>query len=113
MGVVIQAVDNSEPGTQRGRDQSDSCCSANQSKVFQIETMGAGTGALPDYNVELIIFHCGIENLFDVRLQAVNLVDKEDVRTFKVRQNRGQVTLDLYQWARRRTEIGRHFVRYN
>ena len=37
------------------------------------------------------IFHRGIQDFFDRRLQAMNFVDKEDIHWLKVCQNRGKV----------------------
>src|SRR2546426_4173375 len=72
--------------------------------------MGPGTWTLADDDVEFEILHCGIKDLFDVGLQAMNLVDKQNVAEFEIRQYRREVTFQLDQWPRSRPKLRGHFV---
>ena len=73
--------------------------------------MRTRAGALTDDDVELEILHRGIEDLFDVRLQAMNLVDEQDVAEFQIREDRGQVAFELDQRAGGCPKVSPHFVR--
>src|SRR5213593_559635 len=72
--------------------------------------MGPGTRTLADDNVEFEILHCGIKDLFDVGLQAMNLVDKQHVSEFQIRQYRREITFQLNQWTRSCPKMRAHFV---
>ena len=48
-------------------------------------------GALADNEVELEVLHRGIEDLFDRRIEPVDLVDEEDVALLEVGEQRGEV----------------------
>ena len=48
-------------------------------------------GPLPDDDVELEVLHRRIEDLFDGRRQAVNLVDEQHFARLQVRQDAGEV----------------------
>jgi hypothetical protein len=50
---------------------------------------------LPDDDVELVIFKRGVKLLFEDGLHPVYLVKKQHLAFAQVRQNRGEVTLDL------------------
>src|SRR5512138_398165 len=57
--------------------------------------MGARRGALTDDDVELIVFERGVEQFFELRLQAVDFVDEEDLFLAQVGEDGGQIALDL------------------
>ena len=46
---------------------------------------------MPDHDVDVVILHRRVEDLFDSRIEAVDLVDKKHVALFEVGQDRGQV----------------------
>src|SRR2546428_2989327 len=73
--------------------------------------MSARAGTLTDDDVEFEILHGGIENLFDIRLKPVDLIDKQHIAEFKVREDGGQIALQLDQRARGGAEMCGHFVR--
>src|SRR2546425_7298348 len=72
--------------------------------------MGPATWTLADDDVEFEILHCRIKYLFDVGLQAMDLVDKQHVAEFEIRQYRREVTLQLNQWPCSRPKMRSHFV---
>ncbi len=61
--------------------------------------MGAGGGALADDDVELEVFERGVELLFEDGLEAVDLVEEEDLLVAEVGEDGGEVALDLQGWA--------------
>src|SRR2546426_10060908 len=72
--------------------------------------MGPGTGTLADDDVEFEILHRGIKDLFDAGLQTMNLVDKQDVAEFKIRQYRREIAFQLDQWSRSCPKVRPHFI---
>ena len=60
-------------------------------KHRQLETNRSRGRALADDDVEHEVLHRGIEDLFDRTIEAVDLVDEQDVARFEVGENRGEV----------------------
>jgi hypothetical protein len=52
---------------------------------------GPRAGALPDHDVELIVFHRGIQNLFNRRRHPMDLVDEEHFARLEVRDDADEV----------------------
>ena len=61
--------------------------------------MGPCRRSLTDDDVQLVVLERGVELLFEYRLQAVDLVQKEDLTFAQVGQDGGQVALDLQRRA--------------
>jgi hypothetical protein len=61
--------------------------------------VGARGGALADDDVELVVLERGVELLFEDGLQAVDLVEEEDLALAQVGEDGGEVSLDLQGWA--------------
>ena len=57
--------------------------------------MGAGGGALADDDVELVVLEGGVEFFFEDGLEAVDLVEEEDLALAEVGEDGGEVALDL------------------
>ena len=57
--------------------------------------MGAGGGALADDDVELVVLEGGVEFFFEDGLEAVDLVEEEDLAVAEVGEDGGEVALDL------------------
>ena len=73
--------------------------------------MRAGARALTNNDVELEVLHRGVEDFFDIWLKPVNLIDKQHITEFQIRQNGGQVAFHLDQRPSRGAEVRSHFVR--
>src|SRR5437773_4498028 len=108
--VEVQPMDHTETRTQRCSNQTGARGCADQSKAAQIEPMGPGTRTLADDDVEFEILHRGIKDLFDAGLQTMNLVDKQDVAKFKIRQYPREIAFQLDQWTRSRPKLRAHFI---
>src|SRR5438093_2581159 len=108
--VEVQPMDHTETRTQRCGNQTGARGCADQGKAAQIEPMGPGTRALADDDVEFEILHRGIKDLFDAGLKTMNLVDKQDVAKFKIRQYRREIPFQLDQWTRSRPKLRAHFI---
>src|SRR5438093_10362886 len=108
--VEVQPMHHTETRTQRCGNQTGARGCSDQRKVAQIEPMGSGTRTLADDDVKFEILHRGIKDFFDVGLQTMNLVDKQDVAEFKIRQYRRQIAFQLDQWSRSCPKMRAHFI---
>ena len=77
------------------RDRSGPCRCADKREWANLHHVGARRGSLSDDDVELVVLKGGVELLFQHRLHAVNLVEKQYLALTEVGQDGGQVTLDL------------------
>jgi len=85
-GVELEPLDDAETIAQwRGQQPGPRGC-ADQRERRQIELDGARSGALADHDVQLIILQRRVEDFFDDRTQAVDLVDEQDVARFEIGQ---------------------------
>jgi hypothetical protein len=57
--------------------------------------VGAGGGALTDDDVELVVLECCVEFFFEDGLEAVDLVEEEDLAVADVGEDGSEVALDL------------------
>ena len=74
--------DGEQPGARRRADQRE---------LLQRHLHRPRARSLADDDVELVVLHRRIEDLFDRRRQAMNLVDEEDLVLLQVGQHPGQV----------------------
>jgi hypothetical protein len=68
---------------------------ATKVKGLDLHDVGAGGGALADDDVELVVLEGGVEFFFEDGLEAVNLVEEEDLAFAEVGEDGGEVALDL------------------
>jgi hypothetical protein len=90
-GVELEARDDAEAVAQRLGEQAGAGRGAHQRERRQVEPDRARGRAVADHQVELEVLHRGIEDLLDGHLQAVDLVDEQDVARLEVGQDRGEV----------------------
>ena len=62
---------------------------------------GARAGAAADHEVEAVVLERRVEDLLDLGVEAVDLVDEQDLARLERRQQRGQVAGALDDRARR------------
>src|SRR5690606_14746632 len=89
--IKIQMKNDAESAAKRRRDESRTRRSSDQRKFRQFQFYGTRGGALADHYVQIVIFHRRIEYLFDGRIQAVDLVDKEHVAFFEICEYRSKI----------------------
>ena len=77
--VEVEAVDDAEAAAQRGREESGTGGGAHQGEGLQGDLHGAGPGAAADHEVEAGVLEGGVQDLLDLRVQAVDLVDEQDL----------------------------------
>ena len=102
VGVVeVEAADEAEPVAQRAGHQPGAGGGADQGEPGQVESDAAGRRALADEDVELEVLHGRVEDLLHRPVQAVDLVDEEDVALLEVGEQGGQVAGPDQHRARR------------
>ena len=90
-GVEIEPDRNPEPVAQRRRQQSLPSGRADQREARQVDPHRACRRALADHQVERAVLHRRIEHFLDRRIEAVDLVDEQDVAILEVGEQRGEV----------------------
>src|ERR1041385_3577531 len=83
--IKIEPVDHPKTRSERRGDQTCASGCADKSETAKIQTMGARSRPLTDDDVQFEVLHCRIEYFFDVRLQAMNFINKQNIPEFKVR----------------------------
>jgi hypothetical protein len=106
--IKIEPVDDAEAVAERRGQEPRPGRGAHEREPGQVELDGAGAGALADDDVELEVLHRGIQDLLDDAVQAVDLVDEQDVARLEVRKDGGEVAGPLEHGARRRLDPHAH-----
>ena len=91
VGVEIQAHGNAEAVAQRRGEQARPRGGADQRELGEVDLDRARRRALADDEIELVVLHGRIEDFLDRRVEAVDLVDEQDVAVFQVGQQRGEI----------------------
>src|SRR3546814_14287800 len=82
---------DAEAIAQRRRQQPLPRGRADQREAWQIDADRARRGAFADPQIERAILHRGVEHFLDRGLEAVNLVDAEDVAILQIGKERGEI----------------------
>ena len=80
---------------QRRREQAGARGGGDEGEGANLHDVGARGGALADDDVELVVLERGVELFFEDGLQAVDLVEEEDLALAQVGEDGGEVALDL------------------
>ena len=91
VGVEVEPVGRPEPVTQRGADAARPGRGADDRERLQAESQAPGGRALADHHVEGVVLHRRVEDLLDRAVEAVDLVDEQDVALVERGQDRGEV----------------------
>ena len=108
--VVIEPVGDAEAVTQGPGEQARARGGTDEREARDVEPDGAGGRPLADHDVEEEVLHRGIENLLDVVVEAVNLVDEQDIAGLEVGEDGRKVTRALDGRAARGVDLGAHLV---
>ena len=92
LGIEVQPDRNAEPVTQRRGQQALARGGTDQGERRQIDPHRTGRGPFSDDQVERAVFHRRIEHFLNLRVEAMDLVNEQDIALFQVGQQRGQVT---------------------
>ena len=90
-GVQLQPQLHAEAVTQRARELPGARRRADERESGQIQPDGVGRGALADDDVDGKVLHGRIQDLLHRTVEAVDLVDEQDVARGEVRQQGGQI----------------------
>ena len=82
--VEFETVDVAEAIAERGGERAGASGSADDGEAGEVEADGTCGGTFADNDVEFVIFHGGVEDFFDLAVEAVDFVDKEDVAVGEV-----------------------------
>ncbi len=82
--VVLEPGHEPEPVAQRTGDEPGACRGADEREPRKVETDRSRRRTFAQHDVELEVFHRGIQHLFDGTSQAVDLVDEEHVAFVEV-----------------------------
>ena len=109
--VVVETSDQPEPITKRAGDQTGTRGGTNQREPSEIERNRPCRRTLAENDVNPEILHSWIQHLFDRAGETVNLVDKQHIAVFELRQDRRQIASPFQSWAGRDLEVGAHLRR--
>ncbi len=105
VGVEVEAVDGPEAIAQRAADPPGARRRADDGERLEGEAERARRGPLADHHVEGVVLHRRVEDLLDRPVEAVDLVDEQDVPLVERGQDRGQVPGPLDRRARRVADV--------
>ena len=110
-GVEIEPDRNAEAVAQRRRQKPLPRGRADQREARQVDPHRARRRPLADHQVERAVLHRRIEHLLDRGVEAVDLVDEQDVAVLEVGEQRGEVARLGDHRARGRAEADAHLAR--
>src|SRR5262249_12021068 len=93
--VVVQSEGQAEAIAERRRQKPRARGRADERERRQVERQRARGRSLADDDVEPEVLERRVEDLLDCAVEAVDLVDEEDVARLERRQDRGDVALPL------------------
>src|SRR5690606_16083278 len=109
--VVLEVLDDAEAAPQRTGYQAGPRGSAYERETRQLEPYRAGCGTLPENDVDLELFHGGVEVLLGNPAQPMDLVDEQHVALFEgVRHYGGEVARLLDGWSRGDPDANTHLM---
>ncbi len=79
LGVEVQAIRGPEPVAERAADPAGPGRRADDCEGLEAEAQRSGGRALADHHVEGVVLHRRVQDLLDRAVQAVDLVDEQDV----------------------------------
>ena len=91
LGVEVEAVDDPEAAAQRRGQQARARGGADQREGLERDLHRARAGTAADHEVEAVVLERGVEDLLDLGVEAVDLVDEEDLAVLERGEQRGEV----------------------
>ena len=109
--VEVEPQADAEAVAQRRGEQPGARRRADQRERLQVELDRARRRPLPDHDVDLVVLHRRVEDLLDDAVEAVDLVDEEDVAGLEVGEHRRQIARPLDHRAGGRADADPHLAR--
>ena len=85
-------MDDAEPRAERPGEEPGPRRRPDQGEFLDRHLYRAGAGALPDHDVQLVVLHRGVEDLFDRRRHPMDLVDEEHLVLLEVGEHGRKVS---------------------
>ena len=108
--IVVQTERKFEPGTERRGKQSLPCGGADERETGQIQADRAGARSLIDHDVDEKIFHGAVKIFLHSGIEAVDLVDEEDIALLQTGQQSGEIARFFDDRSAAGLDIGAFFV---
>ncbi len=80
--VILEAMNDAEAVAKRAGKGTGAGGGADDGEVWQVEADASGAWAFADNDVELVVFHGGVEDFLYGAAEAVNFIDKKNVAVF-------------------------------
>ena len=103
-------MDDAETPPQGGRDASGPGRRADQGELLDLELVAAGARPLANDDVQAEVLHGRVEDLLDRGLEAVDLVDEQDLFGLHVGQDGREVARPLDDRPRRGLDADAHLL---
>ena len=103
-------MDNAEPRPERRGQQARPGRRADEREPLETHLDRPRARPLADYDVHLVVFERGIQDLFDDRRHAVNLVDEQYIARGEIRHDPDQIAGPFDRRPRGRPELNAHLV---
>ena len=111
--VKLQAQRDAEAVAQRRGQLARARRRADEREVRQIEADGVRARPLANDDVDGVVLHRGVQDLLHAAVQAVDLVDEQDVPLAQIRQKRRKVARLFNGGAGRDADVHSHFLGNN
>ncbi len=109
--VVVQPQAEAEAAAEGAAEHAGAGGGADEGEAGQVELDGTGTGSLINDDVQPVVLQGGIKILFNGGLEAVNLINEEDVTALKISEEPGEVSGFFDHGAAGDLYIGVHLLR--
>ena len=83
---------DSKPGAQGRCQQTGTGGGANEGEGIEFQLHRAGSRALVNHNINLVVLHGGIEILLHNRVEAVYLINEKNIALIKTCEKAGKVS---------------------
>src|SRR5262245_24108692 len=90
--IEVQTLLDAETRSHRRREHAESRGRADERELFNRHRDRLRLGSIGEANVDLVVLHRRIEELFDDRPETMDLVDEQNVARAQVRQRNNDVT---------------------
>ena len=111
--IEIEVQWYAESASQRGADQPGSSRRPNQREFWKLQFDRPRRRALPDDDIELVVFHRRVKYFLDGRTESMYFVDEQNVALGQIGQERREVARLLNDGSGCSLDLAPHLVRDN
>src|SRR6185295_3477286 len=110
--IVVQPLHEAEARAHRRRQQAEARRRADQREALELHRNRLGVRAVGDADIDVILFHRGVEELFERRTQPVHLVDEQDVAALQAGEHAHEIAGPLEHGPGGGPDVDVHFLRH-